>query len=116
MPTSLSPSPLPSPFPHLSLAASATPQHFSLSTIIAQAKDRGYTDLVIVNQNMRRAESLTVCHLPRGPTAYFKLSSIVWPQDIGHAAKDSGHYPEVLTTNFKTRLGKQVSRMFQAHS
>ncbi|EGD75109.1 ribosome production factor 1 [Salpingoeca rosetta] len=87
---------------------------FPLKTIVEQASARGYTALIVVNQNMRRAESLVMSHLPSGPTAHFKLSSVVWPKDIHGTAKDTGHFPEVLTTNFNTRLGKQVSRMFQS--
>lgn len=81
---------------------------------MAQASARGFTDLIVVNENLRKAHSLVMCHLPDGPTAHFTLTYIVWPKNISGRGKDSGHYPEVLTTNFKTRLGKQVSRMFQS--
>lgn len=50
-------------------------------------------------------DAITLIHLPNGPTAYFKLSSIrSWP---------SAHYPELVLNGFVTRLGHAVGRMFQ---
>eukprot|EP00455_Lapot_gusevi_P008858 TRINITY_DN13915_c0_g1_i1.p1 TRINITY_DN13915_c0_g1~~TRINITY_DN13915_c0_g1_i1.p1 ORF type:complete len:140 (+),score=17.52 TRINITY_DN13915_c0_g1_i1:193-612(+) len=53
-------------------------------------------------------------HLPRGPTAYFKVSSVQLPKEIPGHAKASTHRPEVVLNNFNTRLGHRVGRMFGA--
>lgn len=54
-----------------------------------------------------------MAHLPHGPTAYFKLTSIELTKDILGHARASPHYPELVLNNFCTRLGHTVGRMFQ---
>ena len=43
--------------------------------IIPRAIERGYTDLLVVNEDRKMPNGLLVTHLPDGPTALFKLSS-----------------------------------------
>lgn len=52
-------------------------------------------------------------HLPSGPTAYFKLSSVQLTKDIYGHARASPHHPELVLNGFVTRLGHAVGRMFQ---
>ncbi len=60
------------------------------------------------------ADGLTLIHLPDGPTAYFKLSSVVLHRDVPDHAQMSSHKPEVILNNFNTRLGHRVGRMLAA--
>ena len=77
-------------------------------------------------------DAITLIHLPNGPTAYFKLTSIELSKRIsvrlsnhhplqaitdttrlqGHA-RSTAHFPELVLNNFVTRLGHTVGRMFQ---
>lgn len=54
---------------------------------------------------------MTICHLPHGPTAYFKLSSIKLNKQIRGHGKGCDSPPELILNNFSTRLGHSVGRM-----
>jgi len=51
-------------------------------------------------------------HLPNGPTALFKLSSVKLRKDIEGYGNPTGHKPEITLNNFNTRLGHTIGRMF----
>lgn len=76
-------------------------------------------------------DAITLVHLPNGPTAYFKLTSIELTKQIyvclpfastvgtrlttivqGHA-RATPHHPELVLNGFVTRLGHACGRMFQ---
>ena len=83
---------------------------YSLKAIVNYAKNRGFTHLVVVNEDNKKLNGMMIIHLPNGPTALFKLSSVVLSERIkGHAAM-SKHTPELILNNFNTRLGHTVGR------
>jgi hypothetical protein len=55
---------------------------FTIKQITEAAKKRGYTDLIIINEDRKMFNALTHVHLPEGPTAYYKLSNVVLCKDI----------------------------------
>ena len=55
---------------------------FTIKQITEAAKKRGYTDLLIINEDKKMFNALTHVHLPEGPTAYYKLSNVVLCKDI----------------------------------
>jgi hypothetical protein len=55
---------------------------FSIKQITEAAKKRGYTDLLIINEDKKTFNGLTHVHLPEGPTSYYKLSNVVLCKDI----------------------------------
>ncbi|OQR77680.1 ribosome production factor 1-like [Tropilaelaps mercedesae] len=81
---------------------------------IPQAIERGFTDFLVVNEHRASPSGLLMIHLPEGPTAYYKLTSVKHMKDIKRAAQFTPHRPEVLLNNFGTRLGHSVSRMLAA--
>lgn len=88
--------------------------HFPMKTIVKQCITHNITDVIIINQDKKKLNALTLIHLPNGPTAYFKLSSIKLHKDIDGSAKSTDHRPEVILNNFTTRLGHRVGRMLAA--
>ncbi len=66
---------------------------------------------MIINEDRKVVNALTIIHLPNGPTAHFKLSSIKLNKEIrGHGTV--GEYkPELILNQFSTRLGHTVGRM-----
>ncbi|RZF48007.1 hypothetical protein LSTR_LSTR002073 [Laodelphax striatellus] len=46
----------------------------SVKKMIESAKQRNFSDIIIVNENMRQPNGLLLIHLPDGPTAHFRLS------------------------------------------
>ena len=50
--------------------------------------------------------------LPYGPTAYFGLTNVYTHDElIGAASALENTAPEVILTNFKTRLGRRIGRL-----
>ncbi len=55
---------------------------FPLKKIAKYAAARGFTDLVVVNEDRKSVNGLLVIHLPGGPTAHFRLSKLVLSKDL----------------------------------
>jgi ribosome production factor 1 len=87
-------------------------QGYALKKIIEYAKEKEFTDVVVVNEDKKVLNGLLVCHLPDGPTAMFNLSSVVLSRDIKGRGKPTEHKPELMLNNFGTRLGYRIGRMF----
>jgi len=88
--------------------------NYTVAQISEAAKKRGYTDLLIVNEDRKQFNALTHVHLPDGPTAYYKLSNVTLCKDIEGHGRTTSHQPEVILNNFVTRLGARVGRMLGA--
>ncbi|KAJ4000830.1 anticodon-binding protein [Lentinula boryana] len=86
---------------------------FEMGRIAGWAAGRGYKHMVVVNEDMKKPNAMTLIHLPNGPTAYFKLTSIELTKQIYGHARATPHNPELVLNNFVTRLGHTVGRMFQ---
>ncbi|XP_053958934.1 probable ribosome production factor 1 [Anastrepha ludens] len=87
----------------------------SVKNICKSAIREEYTDVVIINEDRRKPNGLLVIHLPDGPTAHFKVSNVKLTSDIKRNHKEiTKHRPEVILTNFTTRLGLTVGRMLGA--
>lgn len=86
---------------------------FELGRIAGWAADRGYKHLCVVNEDMKKPNAITLVHLPNGPTAYFKLTSVELTKQIYGHARATSHHPELVLNGFVTRLGHAVGRLFQ---
>ncbi|OBZ73574.1 Brix domain-containing protein C4F8.04 [Grifola frondosa] len=69
---------------------------FEMGRIAGWAAGRGYTHLVVVNEDMKKPNAITMVYLPDGPTAYFKLTSIELSKKISGHARATSHYPELV--------------------
>lgn len=87
-------------------------QGHAVKKIVKHATAAGFTDVVIVNEDCKKVNGMVVCHLPDGPTATFKVSSVVLNRDIKNHGRPTSHKPELVLNNFSTRLGLRVGRMF----
>nr|CAG4652000.1 EOG090X09U6 [Triops cancriformis] len=87
-------------------------QRSSVKKMIKGAKENGFTDIIVVNEDRRQPNGILVSHLPEGPTAYFKMSNVRLTKDLRKDRKDiTCHRPEVILNNFSTRLGQTVARL-----
>ncbi|KAI0313270.1 Brix-domain-containing protein [Amylostereum chailletii] len=86
---------------------------FEMGRIAGWAAGRGYSNLIVVNEDTKKPNAITMVHLPNGPTAYFKLTSIQLTKNLLGHARATPHNPELVLNNFVTRLGHSVGRMFQ---
>ncbi|KAJ3045900.1 Ribosome production factor 1 [Rhizophlyctis rosea] len=85
---------------------------FEVKKIVELAIKRDYTDLIIINEDRKVPNALTLIHLPNGPTAHFKLSSIKLNKEIRGHGRVGPQKPELILNNFNTRLGHTIGRMF----
>ncbi|KAG1808606.1 Brix-domain-containing protein [Suillus subaureus] len=86
---------------------------FEMGRIAGWAAGRGYKHLLVVNEDMKKPNAITLVYLPNGPMAYFKLTSIELTKQIYGHARATPHNPELVLNNFSTTLGHDVGRMFQ---
>lgn len=86
--------------------------NYELKKICQYASKRGFTDLVVINEDRKSINGMLIVHLPDGPTAHFRLSSLRLSKDIKGHGKPTRHRPELVLNNFSTRLGNRIGRMF----
>ncbi|XP_030640184.1 ribosome production factor 1 [Chanos chanos] len=87
----------------------------ALKRIIPQCIARGFTYLMVINEDRKVPNGMVLCHLPDGPTAHFKVSSVRLRKEMKRRGKEpTEHHPEVILNNFTTRLGHTVGRLFAA--
>ncbi|KAI9662009.1 MAG: hypothetical protein M1831_002924 [Alyxoria varia] len=87
--------------------------HFSLREISKFAANRGYTCVVVVNEEQKRPSGMTVIHLPKGPTFHFSINNWVEGKKLPGHGRSTDHYPELILNNFRTPLGVLTAHMFQ---
>ncbi|KAJ3371065.1 Ribosome production factor 1 [Kappamyces sp. JEL0680] len=94
---------------------------FEVKRIVEIAIERNYTDVIIINEDRKEPSTLhlshlpdaiTMIHLPHGPTAYFKLTSVKLGSQIKGHGTLGPHKPELILNNFSTRLGHTIGRFF----
>jgi len=90
-------------------------QAFPMKKIVKEAAAAGFTTLVTVNEDRKRVNGLLVTHLPKGPTAHFRLSNLRLRKDIqGHGRPLRTDRPELVLNRFATRIGHRMARFFGA--
>jgi ribosome production factor 1 len=87
---------------------------FTIDELQQWAIKNDFTDLFIIGERLNKPYSMIFVHLPEGPSSIFRVSNTLLSRHIGHKAKPSDHFPELMMNNFNTRLGLRVSRMFGA--
>ncbi|XP_075229419.1 putative ribosome production factor 1 isoform X2 [Lycorma delicatula] len=84
----------------------------SIKKIVESAKQRGFTDVIVINEDRKQPSGLLLIHLPDGPTAYFRVSNVKTTNELKKSWKNiTKHRPELILNNFSTRLGLTVARM-----
>lgn len=87
---------------------------FSIREIAKFASNRNYTALVILNEDQKRPASLTIVHLPQGPTFTFTISNWIDGKQIAGHGKPTEHWPELILNNFRTPLGLLSAHLFKS--
>ncbi len=54
----------------------------SIKKTVKQAVQKGFTDIVVINEDNRIPNGMLISHLPDGPTANFRLSNVKITKDI----------------------------------
>ena len=84
---------------------------FTLKDICKFAANKKFTHLIVLHERLKKCNTMIVSGLPHGPTACFKVSSVVSGEEISGHGRKTDHIPEVVLNNFKTRLGLRIGRM-----
>ena len=88
---------------------------YPLKKIATFAGQRGFTTMIVIQEKSEEPDSMFVVTLPEGPTAYYKISGLKLGSEMKHSVPcNTEHKPEVLITNFKTRLGIRVGRQLDS--
>ena len=87
-------------------------RNYTLKEIQEYAPTKGYTDLMIWRENKRKVDELILIHLPKGPTAIFKITSPILNEEIRHHGNPTDHYPELILNNFNSKVGRRLGRFF----
>jgi len=74
--------------------------------------ERDFTDVIVISEHRGAPHTLTLVHLPKGPTAQFKITNPVMRKYIPGHGNPTDHRPELILNNFTTRLGHTIGRMF----
>ena len=83
----------------------------TLEKITEYATNKKFTHLIILSEKQKICNGLLLCHLPHGPTAFFRLSSYFPGSKIPGHGRSTTHIPELILNNFNSRLGRRTGRM-----
>jgi len=76
--------------------------------------EEGFSDLLVLVSANKMVYSMMQIHLPDGPCAHWRVTSINLPHQIPGHGVASSHYPEVIMKRFETHLGRTCSRMLKS--
>lgn len=82
--------------------------NYEMNQLIHACRANDVTDFIVVHEHRGIPDTLIVCHLPYGPTAYFTMSDVIMRHDIPDLGSMSEQYPHLVFHNFKTQLGQRV--------
>lgn len=86
-------------------------KNFKIKEIVKWAINREYTDVMVICEKKGDAHTMILSHLPKGPTATFKISNIKLNHQIFNHGNPVETMPELILDNFDTRLGHRIGRM-----
>ncbi|SMN18644.1 similar to Saccharomyces cerevisiae YNL075W IMP4 Component of the SSU processome, which is required for pre-18S rRNA processing [Maudiozyma saulgeensis] len=79
-----------------------------MSNLVSAATKSGTSDIVVLHEHRGVPTSLTISHLPHGPTASFSLHNVVLRHDIMNRGNVSEVSPHLIFDGFETKLGERV--------
>ncbi len=83
---------------------------FHVKEICGWAHKKSFTHVIVLGEKSKKVNRMLVSHLPTGPTALFKLTTVVLERALQRRGNKTSHTPEILLNNFNTRLGHRVGR------
>jgi len=88
---------------------------YGFKKVCAEAAERGFTDVLLFHEKAKVIQGVYMCHLPKGPTSYWRLTRLKLGQEMrGGATCNASHKPELILNNFTTRLGRRLGRQLAA--
>ena len=57
---------------------------FTLKEIVEFAKEKKFSDIIVIQERLRKPYRMIITHLPDGPTVEFKISNVFYHDEIEH--------------------------------
>lgn len=87
---------------------------YSVREICKFATNREYTTVLVLKEDQKKPNRLTIVHLPDGPTLTYSVNNWLPGSKLpGHGNAQDEFYPELLLNNFKSSLGLLSAKSFQ---
>ncbi|VUC23347.1 unnamed protein product [Clonostachys rosea] len=85
----------------------------TMAELVRAAKAAGLTDIIHLGETRGTPTSMTISHLPHGPTISFSLHNVMARHDLPGYLKGTvpESYPHLIFDGFTTKLGKRVQRI-----
>ncbi|KAL5104922.1 Ribosome production factor 1 [Taenia crassiceps] len=84
--------------------------HLPLKKLIPKAIEHGYTALLVVNEDMKKLNTLVISHLPDGPTATFHVTNVTPRRKLRglkNRGIEEGVIPHLILNRFMTALASR---------
>ena len=82
--------------------------NISVHQLMDAARKDNFSDVIVLQEAQGVPDSLTISHLPLGPTVIFTLHNLVTRHDIENVGTMSEQYPHLMFENFTTPLGHRL--------
>jgi U3 small nucleolar ribonucleoprotein protein IMP4 len=82
--------------------------NISVHQLMDAARKDNFSDVIVLQEAQGVPDSLTISHLPLGPTVIFTLHNLVTRHDIEDVGTMSEQYPHLIFENFTTPLGQRI--------
>ncbi|GME93599.1 hypothetical protein B5S28_g5122 [[Candida] boidinii] len=87
--------------------------NYIMSNLVESCKAANVTDLIIIHEHRGVPSTLTISHLPHGPTIIFTLHNVVLRHDILNNGNQSEVFPHLIFENFSSKLGNRVTTILK---
>ncbi|XP_045480035.1 U3 small nucleolar ribonucleoprotein protein IMP4 [Harmonia axyridis] len=87
--------------------------NYEMKQLLDACRANDVTDFIIVHEHRGVPDTLIICHLPYGPTAYFTLSDVVMRHEVPDIGTMSEQYPHLIFHNFQTELAQRVKNILK---
>ncbi|XP_066601110.1 U3 small nucleolar ribonucleoprotein protein IMP4 [Prorops nasuta] len=87
--------------------------NYEMKQLIHACRANDVTDFIVVHEHRGIPDSLVICHLPYGPTAYFTMSDVIMRHDIPDIGTMSEQYPHLIFHNFTTVLAERTKNILR---
>lgn len=88
---------------------------FTVKQVCKYAANKDFTDVMLFCEKQKKLTGCYICHLPKGPTSFWRLTGLKLGQEMKTGATcNATHNPELILNQFTTRLGRRLGRQFAA--
>lgn len=87
--------------------------NYIMSALVESCKSSGMTDIIVLHEHRGVPSTITISHLPYGPTAVFTLHNVVLRHDLMNVGNVSEAYPHLIFENLTTKLGKRTTTILK---